>query len=38
MSDFMAKMHRIRFLRAPDPTGESYSVPQTPSWIKGANF
>jgi len=28
MSDFKAKMHRIRF--APDPTGGAYSVPPDP--------
>jgi len=32
MSDFMAKMHQIRFGwgSAPDPAGGGYSAPQTP--------
>ena len=32
MSDFKAKMHRIRFRlsSAPDPAGKTYSAPQTP--------
>ena len=38
MSDFKAKMHQNpKFgwgsATAPDPAGEAYSAPQTPSWI-----
>ena len=40
MSDFMAKMHQIRFWlgSAPDPAGELTTLPRPLAGFKGAYF